>query len=54
LSQNIWAESKDTLKNDLTFLSNWLQLLLEYEKYKPYKGNTAIKNMLKKLINKNA
>lgn len=52
--QSQWAESKNVLKSDTVFLSNWLNSLLEYEKYKPYKGNTAIKNMLKKLLNENA
>ena len=52
--QNQWVASKNMLRKDIAFLSGWLNLLTEYEKYKPYKGNTAIKNMLKKLLNENA
>jgi Probable zinc-ribbon domain len=49
-----WAESKKSLKNDVDFLSHWLQLLVSLEEYVAYKPNTAAKNMLKKLINSNA
>jgi hypothetical protein len=54
LCEEKWAESKRTLKNDKDFLSHWLQLLVLLEEYIHYKPNTAVKNMLKKLINSTA
>jgi hypothetical protein len=45
-----WASSKDKLKNDLGFLSEWLGFLNRRDEYVPYRSNTAIKNMLLKLI----
>jgi hypothetical protein len=52
--EKIWADSKDKLKTDSIFLSKWLKILELREKYVPYKANTAAKNMLKGLLNKNA
>ena len=52
--ENQWAKSKKMLCQDLVFLQNWLNLLLRLEEYVPYKPNIAIKNMLTKLIEKNA
>ena len=49
-----WADSKVNLKSDRDFLSKWLRLLEEREKYTRYKENTAAKNMLNKLLNTNA
>lgn len=45
-----WKESKVLLKNDVHFLSNWLRLLIRREEYVPYRPNTAIKNMLRNLL----
>ena len=47
-----WAESKQNLRCDEEFLKNWLNLLIMSEEYVPYKPNTAIKNMLSKLLRK--
>ena len=49
-----WNEQKVSLEKDNDFLNFWLQQLLAREMYVPYKPNTAIKNMLNKLIAKNA
>jgi hypothetical protein len=53
-NQERWASSKTTLKEDLGFLSEWLELLIKLEKYFGYRPDTARKNMLKKLLSKNA
>jgi Probable zinc-ribbon domain len=45
-----WATSKASLKDDKAFLAGWLALLKEREEYVPYRPNTAIKNMLRKLL----
>jgi hypothetical protein len=45
-----WAESKVSLSGDRSFLQCWLDLLHEREQYVPYQPNTAIKNMLRKLL----
>ena len=45
-----WAKSKNQLKDDCEFLSVWLDLLSRRQQYEPYRPNTAIQNMLKKLI----
>jgi hypothetical protein len=47
---NAWAESKQTLKDDMAFLSDWLRLLKQQETYVPLKRDTARKNMLRKLL----
>lgn len=49
--EELWADSKEALKNNFEFLSEWLNLLARHEEYVPYKPNTAIKNMLEKLLN---
>jgi hypothetical protein len=48
----MWAASKLQLSEDRDFLSKWLQLLTTQEEYVPYRPNTAIKNMLAKLLAK--
>lgn len=48
-----WGESKESLKKDAAFLSNWLQLLISYEAYGA-RPNSAIKNMLERLIGENS
>lgn len=45
-----WNESKNTLKTDKAFLSNWLKLLELQETYVPYRHDVARKRMLSKLI----
>lgn len=45
-----WERSNDKLKSNPEFLSEWLNLLVRRDEYEPYKSNTAIKNMLKKLL----
>ena len=45
----LWAESKSQLQKDSEFLSKWLQLLQERERY-ARRPNTAAKNMLRKLL----
>jgi hypothetical protein len=52
--QKEWAASKASLKKDTPFLSRWLQLLTSLEEYVPHKPDTAKKNMLMKLIKRNA
>ena len=49
-----WATSKATLQNDREFLQSWLDLLVSREEYVPYRPNTAIKNMLAKILAENA
>lgn len=49
-----WAEAKATLRNDKSFVTTWLELLVLKDKYAPYKPNTAAINMLKKILSKNA
>ena len=49
-----WAKSKASLQKDNSFLSDWLQLLTKLEEYVPYRADTAKKNMLTKLIKRNA
>jgi hypothetical protein len=49
-----WAMSKDALKNDAAFLDEWLRLLVRLEEYHPYKADSAKKNMLRKLLERNA
>lgn len=44
-----WAESKNTLRTDGAFLSGWLDLLLQHDKY-THKKNTATQAMLRKLL----
>lgn len=44
-----WAASKNELKSNPDFLSEWLCLLNRRDEY-GYKSNTAIKNMLQKLL----
>jgi len=48
--QSRWADEKTTLKNDVEFLSRWLELLVNLEEYIPFKPDLAKKNMLTKLI----
>lgn len=45
-----WADSKELLKDDRNFLAHWLDLLLQHDRYEPYRKNLAIQNMLKKLM----
>lgn len=52
--EEMWATSKEKLKSDFQFLSEWLDFLIRRDEYVPYKPNTAIKNMLSKLLNQNA
>ena len=47
---NAWTTSKQTLKDDAAFLSDWLRLLKQQETYVPLKRDTARKNMLRKLL----
>ena len=49
-----WAKSKTSLQKDNSFLSGWLQLLTKLEEYVPYSADAAKKNMLTKLIKRNA
>lgn len=45
-----WVASKESLKNNADFLAHWLNLLLKYDAYEPYKKNLSTQNMLKKLV----
>lgn len=45
-----WSQSKKSLKLDTSFLSGWLDLVIEREQYVPYRPDTAKKNMLRKLL----
>ena len=45
-----WSESKADLQFNKPFLSQWLELLMLFEEYVPYKPDTAKKNMLGKLL----
>lgn len=45
-----WAESKNILRQDQGFLSDWLRAQLAYDAYKPHYANVAITSMLKKLL----
>ena len=45
-----WAESKQSLRSNAGFLTQWLNLLTARERYVRYHPNTAAKNMLRKLI----
>jgi hypothetical protein len=49
-----WVESKENRLKDKEELEKWLELLIELEGYMPYGHDVAKKNMLKKLIEKNA
>ena len=49
-----WRDEKASLQKDVPFLSHWLELLTKLEEYVPYRPDTAKKNMLTKLINRNA
>jgi len=49
-----WAKAKSSLQKDVAFLSHWLKLLTKLEEYVPYRPDTAKKNMLTKLIKRNA
>lgn len=48
--QRQWAQSKNALRADKSFLSGWLQLLEAQETYVPYRQDIARKNMLRKLL----
>jgi hypothetical protein len=52
--QEQWARSKSSLKKDKQFLSRWLQALVRLEEYVPHRPDTARKNMLARLIGRNA
>lgn len=52
--QERWASAKKILKDDSHFLSEWLELLIKLEEYAGHRADTARKNMLKKLLSKNA
>ncbi|MCG7964766.1 MAG: zinc-ribbon domain containing protein [Candidatus Thiodiazotropha taylori] len=52
--ENDWSKSKQKLLMDREALANWLKLLVELEGYTPYRQKKKKKNMLKKLLEKNA
>ncbi len=45
-----WADSRESLKQDMAFLENWLDLLRKHDTYEPSRKNTATQNMLRKLL----
>jgi len=45
-----WAESKETLRSNSTYLSEWLELLELLEKFVPYRHDVARKAMIRKLL----
>lgn len=47
-----WSEAKSQLQADKAFLGRWSSLLVSLEAYVPYKPDTAKKNMLAKLLEK--
>ena len=50
--EELWAASKSQLQKDGEFLLKWLTLLQERERYVSYRPNTAVKNMLRKFLDK--
>ncbi|VAW68250.1 hypothetical protein MNBD_GAMMA09-1762 [hydrothermal vent metagenome] len=50
--ENKWNDEKNSLKSDADFMNSWHELLLLQDIFKPCKSNTAIKNMLTKLLKK--
>jgi hypothetical protein len=48
--KNLWASSKQSLREDEAFLRRWLALLESQERYVPYRKDLARKNMLRKLL----
>jgi hypothetical protein len=49
-----WAESKQSLRSNADFLTKWLNLLAARERYVRYRPNIAAKNMLRKLLDRQA
>jgi Probable zinc-ribbon domain len=49
-----WSQTKAALTKDTTFLSRWLHLLITLEEYVPHRPDTARKNMLTRLIKRQA
>jgi hypothetical protein len=49
-----WRQYKPKLKQDAKFLGGWLELIQLSKEFSPYKANTAIENMIKRLIDENA
>ena len=45
-----WADGKSTLRVDRGFLQEWLELLMRWRAFEPYKQDIAKVNMLRDLL----
>lgn len=45
-----WASAKHTLRADREFLTEWLELLVRWKEFEPYKQDIAKVNMLRDLL----
>lgn len=48
--ERAWKEDRRHLRHDTAFLSNWLDLMKQFKRFKPYRHNFAIEAMITKLL----
>jgi hypothetical protein len=48
--ERAWKENRRTLRADADFLSRWLESMVQYKRFQPYRHNFAIEAMIRKLM----